>query len=190
MDPPHGFVWTVEFLLPSTKLLKTKILSILDLLHNAHRGDYRTRNHLTLWKPSWTQLWPQQNPYILRLPFLSLPLSNTMNIWKLHQLALKLYLLHATPLRTFQFYICYGNYLTISYISLIPSHLLIILSQSPSQLDFSQLLHIISKKYAIQSTLSCKETTIRCQFCALAQIMVLSYSNRIFSPRTSHQILR
>lgn len=77
---------------------------------------------------------------------------------------------------------------TISYISLIPSHLLIIPSQSPSQLALSQLLHIISKKYVIQSTLCCR--TIRCQFCALSQIMILPYSNRISSPRTSHLILR
>lgn len=76
---------------------------------------------------------------------------------------------------------------TISYISLIPSHLLIIPSQSPSQLALSQLLHIISKKYVIQSTLCCR--TIRCQFCALSQIMILPYSNRISSPRTQLTIL-
>lgn len=43
-----------------------------------------------------------------------------MNIWKLHQLALKLYLLHATPLRTFQLYI-YGNYLIHLFDSFPPT---------------------------------------------------------------------
>lgn len=75
---------------------------------------------------------------------------------------------------------------SISYKSFIPFHLLIIPSQSPSQLALLQPPHIIFKKRAIRSTLRRKETDqANSQLPFPSQIMILPHSILRSSLRTS-----